>query len=140
MVIGIGNPFRSDDAAGWVIAEQLAGRRRDAVLQHNGDPASLMALWRGSDQVILVDAVQSGAPVGTISRLDVSDTELPAHWIRSTHAMGVREAIELARLFGTLPPTVIVYGIEVEDVSIGSELSAEVAVAIEQVVEELAHA
>ena len=140
IVIGIGNVFRSDDAAGWIIAERLDGRRSDTVLRHNGEPTSLMALWKGCDQVILIDAVRSGAPAGTVTRLDVSEVALPPNWVTSTHSMGVREAIELARLFGSLPESVIVYGIEADTVEIGDELSNEVAAAIDQLVEELAHA
>jgi len=140
IVIGIGNAFRSDDAAGWIIAERLIGRRQDTVLRHSGEPTSLMSLWKGYEHVIIVDAVRSGAPAGTVVRVDASATPLPPNWVASTHSMGIREAIELARLFGSLPKTVIVYGIEVDTVAIGEELSDEVALAIDQLVEELAHA
>ena len=140
IVIGIGNVFRSDDAAGWIVAERLDGRRHDTVLRHDGEPTSLMALWKGCDQVILIDAVQSGAKAGTVTRLDVSDTALPTNWVTSTHSMGVREAIELARLFGSLPERVLVYGVEAATVEIGNEVSDEVSAAIDHLVEELAHA
>ena len=140
IVIGIGNAFRSDDAAGWIIAERLVGRRRDIVLRHTGEPTSLMSLWKGCDEVILIDAVHSGAAAGTIVRLDASDTALPANWVTSTHSMGLREAIELARLFGSLPSRVIVYGIEADRLEMGEDVSSPVAEAIDRLVEELAHA
>jgi len=127
--IGVGNPFRSDDGAGRAVARRL----RDEipadvrVLEETGDGAELLEAWEGADRVILVDAVQSGAPPGTIHRFDARAEKLPSWFSRSsTHAFGVAEAIELARTMGDLPPSLIVYGIEGLDFSAGTELSPEV--------------
>jgi hydrogenase maturation protease len=81
---------------------------------------------------VLVDAIRSGAPVGTIHRVDASEHPLPAPpWgSSSTHAIGVAEAIELARALGRLPAQVIVYGIEGSHFDAGVGLSKEVQAAI----------
>ena len=53
---------------------------------------------------MLVDAVASGAPPGTLHRFDASEDAVPARTFRSsTHAIGIAEAIELARALGRLP-------------------------------------
>jgi len=127
--IGVGNPFRSDDGAGRAVVRRL---RKEIpadirVLEETGDGAELLEAWEGTDRVILVDAVQSGAPPGTIHRFDARAEKLPSWFSRSsTHAFGVAEAIELARTMGDLPPCLIVYGIEGLDFSAGTELSPEV--------------
>jgi hydrogenase maturation protease len=77
--------------------------------------------------VLLVDAVQSGAPPGTIHRFDVQTEKLPTWFSRSsTHSFGVAQAIELAAMMGETPSQLIVYGIEGLDFSAGTELSPDV--------------
>lgn len=128
--IGVGNPFRGDDGVGRVVVERLRGEipRWVTLLEETGDGAELLDVWNDADCVILVDAVQSGAPPGTIHRLDARTEKLPGWFSHSsTHTFGVAEAIELARTMGELPAELIVYGIEGLDFSAGTELSPEVA-------------
>jgi len=128
--IGVGNPFRSDDGAGRAVVRRLRGAIPSGVkvLEETGDGAELLEAWEGADCVILVDAVQSGAPTGTIHRLDARLEKLPVWFSHSsTHAFGVAEAIELARTMGELPERLVVYGIEGLDFSAGTDLSPEVA-------------
>ena len=131
VVIGVGNRARRDDAAGLVAAEQLAGRL------HEGDATGLLDAWEGADLAIVIDAVRSGADPGTIHRLDASAAPLPARLrtSTSTHAIGVGEAIELARALGRLPRRVLVLGIEGRRFEAGVGLSREVAAAVDRVVE-----
>jgi hydrogenase maturation protease len=91
---------------------------------------------------VLVDAVQSGAQPGTVHRVDASERPLPQELrgSTSTHALGLGEAIELARALERLPRLVLVYGVEGARFDAGAELSAEVRVAVERVVDELAAA
>jgi hydrogenase maturation protease len=84
--------------------------------------------------VIVVDAVASGAPAGTVHRLDPVGDPLPAEFARgSTHAFGLAETIELARTLDRLPPRITVYGIEGTDFRAGDELSAPVRAAVDAV-------
>ncbi|MGB7438443.1 MAG: hydrogenase maturation protease [Candidatus Acidiferrum sp.] len=133
ILIGVGNPFRSDDGAGRIVLAHLRGRIPTAVevLEETGDGAELLDNWKDADSVIVVDAVQSGAPPGTIHVWDARTEKLPGWFSHSsTHAFGVAEAIELARTMGDLPQRLIVYGIEGLDFSAGTELSPEVAQAV----------
>jgi len=128
--IGVGNPFRSDDGVGRIVARRLREEVPSGVKiqEESGDGTELLEAWKGADCVILVDAVQSGAPPGTIHRIDARTETLPTWFSHSsTHAFGVAEAIELARAMGDLPARLIVYGIEGLDFSAGTELSPDVA-------------
>jgi hydrogenase maturation protease len=138
MVIGVGNAYRSDDAAGLHVARLLRERGVEA-LAYEGEPVTLLDTFAGRDAVVLVDAVRSGAAAGTVHRADASERPLPTELggVPSTHLLGVGEAIELARTLGRLPASVVVYGIEGESFEAGSELSPAVAAAVEQVVAEL---
>jgi hydrogenase maturation protease len=129
VVVGVGNPYRRDDAAGLVVAQRL---RQEApshvtVIELEGEPTALLEAWRSAHTVVLIDAVFSGAEAGTIYRLDARAGAIPQELFRySTHAVSVAEAIELARALGQLPPRLVVYGIEGKDFSAGVGLSPEV--------------
>lgn len=131
-VIGIGNDFRRDDAVGLVVARCLkALAPKDwEVCEASGEGTQLMELWKDSEAVILIDALNSGNTPGGIRRFEAHAETLPAQSFRySTHAFSLGEAIELARALGQLPPRVIVFGIEGRDFSAGEGLSPEVEAA-----------
>jgi hydrogenase maturation protease len=129
MVIGVGTRWAGDDAAGLAVARRVGGRELE------GDPTSLLDTWAEANHVVVVDAAASGAPPGTIRRFDAHNGPLPARLMRSsTHALGVPEAIELARALGRLPARLEVFAIEGAGFTAGAELSP----AVEQAVGELA--
>jgi hydrogenase maturation protease len=137
-IVCVGNPWRGDDAVGLDVARRLAGTLPDGVelAEREGEPTGLIDAWEGADRVWLVDAVSSGAPAGTIHRLDASEHELPVQLFRgSTHHVGLAEAVELARALGRLPARTVVYGIEGASFEVGGELTPAVAGAAERAAE-----
>src|SRR5262249_55198419 len=87
--------------------------------------------WRGSETVIIIDAVMSGAAPGTIHRFDANIRRIPKGALRcSTHAFGVAEAIELSRALGEIPRSLTVCGIEGKNFAAGVGLSPEVEKAV----------
>jgi hydrogenase maturation protease len=136
LVIGIGNEYAGDDAAGLLVARKLTEKAGGElrILEHRGEGASLIEAWKGATSVIVIDAVRSGAEPGKTYRFDVSRARLPAEPFRgSTHAFGLYEAVELARSLDQLPPRLIVYGIEGRDFTAGVNVSPAVARAIGEV-------
>jgi hydrogenase maturation protease len=132
MVIGIGNAWRRDDAAGLAVARQLRGALDGVdVLEREGEPAGLMDTWQVAERLWLVDAVSSGAEPGTVYRVDVTQNELPPELFRaSTHHLGLAEAVELARALDRLPSHVVFYGIEGGSFEAGEGLSPPVEAAV----------
>jgi len=138
LVIGLGNEYRSDDAVGHAIARQLKASEANGVeiKEESGECGALMDTWNDADYVILIDAVESGAPPGTIQRFDANAHGIPSEFFHcSTHGFGVSESIELARAIGRLPTHLIVYGIEGKTFASGTTLSPEVRAAAEEVVQ-----
>ena len=136
----MGNPWRSDDAVGLHVARRLRAEVPGAVevLEREGEPAGLFESWEGADALVVVDAVSSGSPPGSVHRFDASDEPLPVELFgASTHALGLGEAVELARALGRLPRRVVVYGIEGASFEAGEELSPAVEAAIDRVVAEI---
>ncbi len=140
LLIGVGNPWRRDDGVGPLVAGRLAamGLPEVTVTEASGEGAALIEAMAAAEQVWLVDAVASGAPAGTVHRIDAGAAAVPRGFFNySTHAFSVAEAIELARALGQLPAACVLYGIEGEDFSSGHGLTAPVAAAAETVVAEL---
>ena len=132
LIIGCGNRQRGDDAAGILVAEQLASRGIPTETC-SGEASELMELWADAEEVIVIDAVVTGAAVGTVHVWD-SRSPLPHCKVSgSTHGFGVAEAVELSRALGTLPGRLRIYGIEGKRFEIGGKLSPEVKRAIEEV-------
>ena len=139
LVIGIGNAWRSDDAAGLVVARRLAALAPALrVAEREGEPVDLIDTWADQDEVILVDAVESGARPGTIHRIDAAERGLADAPPRgSTHALSVAEAIDLGRVLGRLPRRLLVFGIEGRSFAAGGCLSPDVERAAECLAQEL---
>ena len=136
LVVGFGNVFRRDDGAGHLVIERLDSDH--AVAARDG-AVEIVDQLADHDEVVLVDAVKSGAPAGTIHRFH-DGTVYPRSWGGSSHSMGLVEVVELARTLGTLPGRVSVIGIEVDDTGEGLGLTLPVEAAVDAVVEELSRA
>lgn len=137
LIIGVGNTFRNDDSVGRQAA--LALRDYDlpgaTILEASGEGATLMELWQDATEVILIDATCTGQPPGTISCIDPRQTTIPAGFFHySSHSFGVAEAIALAQSLGTLPPRLLIYGIEGSDFGSGQQLSPPVERAMQTVI------
>lgn len=135
LVIGVGNADRGDDAVGLLVARRLSTLCSAAVriVEHSGEPTSLLAYLGDAECAILVDACMSGGPPGTINRFDVAAAALPqVEFGCSTHGMGLAEAVELARVLGRFPRCCVVYAINGRSFEIGAALSPQVASAAEE--------
>lgn len=139
-LIGVGNRFRHDDAAGLEVAAQLRAARPPGcrILEEQGEPVSLIEGFALVKEALVVDAVSSGAEPGTLHRFDATAEPLPVELFRSsTHALGVADAVELARELNRLPPRLAVYGIEGESFETGEGLSPAVRATVDSLVAEL---
>jgi hydrogenase maturation protease len=139
-IIGLGNGMRGDDAVGLMAARRSRQELGDRVEVIEAEMAGvdLIDLMKGASVVILIDAVRSGKACGSVHRLDASVSPISGQvFPRSSHAIGVSEAIELARAMDVLPTTVIVYGVEVGNTEIGQPLSTPMGEALDQVVKQI---
>jgi hydrogenase maturation protease len=122
------------------VARRLRGRLPDtvSVLEHEGEPVSLVDAWSGAEGTVVIDAVSSGAAPGTIHRLDGRRERLPAELFPgSTHTFSLAEAVEIGRALERLPGRLLVIGIEGKSFAAGLGLSPEVERAVGELVAEL---
>ena len=137
MIIGIGNEYRHDDGVGIAVARAVRTGVPGGVtvFERGGEGTDLIATWSDADLAIVIDAVSSGEPAGTIHwyQVDAASADaLPtAEIFRGTsHQIGLGEGIALAKLLGMLPKKMIVYGIEGETYGDGVALSPAVQRAV----------
>lgn len=138
VVAGIGNLLRGDDGVGPLIAHRLQDVLPQSVMILVGldDPLELIELWDGAEMAIVVDAVVSGAPPGTVHVLDDVD-DLPAMFHRlSTHLFSVAQVIELGRVMDRTARKIVVIGIEAGSMDPGQvTLSPAVSAAVGEVIQ-----
>lgn len=130
----LGSPFRGDDAVGPIAAERLR-RAGVTVLDCADEPTRLLGEWQGLDTLVVVDAVCTGAPAGTLHHVDAGEGPLPGDLrLASTHAVGVGEALELGRALGRAPRRVVLLGVEGAAFGMGDEMTPAVSSALDGLV------
>jgi len=142
-VLGFGNEYRSDDGVGIAVVRALGPHLPPSAAAVATEPHAidLFERWKDADLVIVVDAVSSGSPPGTIHRFEAQGQPVPAVFARcSTHAYSIAEMIELARALGTMPPRLLVLGIEGESFQHGVGLSPAVARAATEAIQTILRA
>jgi hydrogenase maturation protease len=140
VIIGLGQSFRGDDAAGleavrrWQAEHPSTSVRVEVV----GLPGlQLLELLKGARAAIIVDAVQSGAPPGAIHLLHDAEIAPFTAGSDSAHGWGVAETLALGRQLSAeeLPAQITLIGIEMAQAALGQPLSPAVTAALPRAVE-----
>lgn len=138
VVIGVGNPFRRDDGVGPAVLDALRARTDVPhcvrLLDSDGEPVRTILAWDGAQTAVVIDAVRTGAPPGTVHQLD-PDALPDGGRVGGSHALGPGESVLLGRATGRIPDRIVLIGVEVEDTAMGTGLTDAVAAAVGQVVD-----
>jgi hydrogenase maturation protease len=113
VVIGVGNEFRRDDAAGPAVVTSLRGRVPPGVelVLTDGEPTRLIEAWTGAALAVVVDAVRADPPrpgrVRSARPPSVTWTTREPSRRSAAGAMSAGPAAPASRRAGAAPP---VYG------------------------------
>ena len=137
-VLGLGNLMRTDDAVGMLATERL---RRDfrlppevAIVEGGTLGLDLLYPLEGVTHLLALDAVETGAPPGTLLRFeDDAIRGLPI--AKSVHLLGFADLLDAMRLIGSAPRKIVVLGVQPEIVGWGTALSKAAAAALPRLVE-----
>jgi len=127
LVLGVGNKLMSDEGVGVHAVEQLVAEhtlpKEVQVLDGGTLGLDLLYYLEGIDNLLLVDAVETGKAAGTMIRL--AGEEVPAFMsIKiSPHQIGVPDMLAAARLKDLYPRQIVLWGIQPELITIGLALS-----------------
>jgi hydrogenase maturation protease len=143
LIIGLGNPIVSDDSVGLRVAarlrEILADREDVDVTEDCWGGLRLMERMIGYDRAIVIDAISTGAPPGTIHHL--TTTSISTQKSASAHDVNLPTALAFGRRAGAHLPAdddVRLIGIEAEDlINFGDTCTPAVAAAIPSAVREV---
>ena len=135
IVIGVGNPVRTDDSVGLRVARVL--RRRGAeTIELCAGGLRLMEAMAGYDRAVVIDAIEGGGPPGSIRRFG-EKTLPPMRNADSTHDGSLPAALALGRAAGLrIPDDIRIWAVEAGDVeTFGEELTPPVEAAAGAVAE-----
>lgn len=126
LILGLGNPLVSDDSVGLRVAARLkdllAGREDVEVDEDYWGGLRLMERMAGYDRAIVVDAICTGAPPGTIHRL--MPGSIPTQRSASAHDVNLPTALAFGRQHDVPLPEdehILLVGVEAEDILTFSE-------------------
>lgn len=137
IVVGIGNPYRGDDGAGFAVIDGLEKSLSSSVklLKLRGDIAELIDIFANYQTVYLVDACRSNEEQEDWRRLDVQKESIKDENPQtSTHGFGITQAISLAKNLDKLPDKLILYAINGNQYSISDVISPSVYASVNSVI------
>lgn len=138
IVLGLGNILHRDDGAGAQVITRLRSDRRvpaDVSLVEGGTLGlELLPYVWDCDRLIVIDAVDVGAPPGTLIRMVGEEINcLPGN--SSVHQLGVSDLLVALRMLAERQPELVLLGVQPENTDWSSELSSSVAPTIGPLVE-----
>jgi len=132
LVLGLGNILLGDEGVGVRVVERLLEQYDfpEGVRVMDGGTLGLDLLPYVEDasRLLVVDAVQARKPPGTLVRM-VGD-EIPVFLDASKvspHQEGLQDLLAVAMLKGYMPGEVVFWGVQVESLGVGLDLSEAVA-------------
>lgn len=133
VVVGIGNRWRGDDAAGPALIDRLSGRISARCLDAGDAPERhLGAAADSASTILLIDAVDFGGAPGQVAVF--AEPDLPDRF-GTTHDVPLRALMSyLRRQSGA---TVLLLGIQPEHTAFGAPMSGEVRASVELVAQML---
>jgi hydrogenase maturation protease len=143
LIIGLGNPLLRDDSVGLRVVQMLREISADhpniVITEDYWGGLRLMEQMVGYDHAIIIDAICTGAPPGTIHLLSPED--IPTQRSASAHDVNLPTALELGRQAGAHLPSlknINLVGIEAADVqTFDEDLSPEVEAALPEAVNQV---
>ena len=149
LILGLGNPILSDDGVGIRVAEELKDRLNQpevTVMEVSVAGLDFLDLLAGYDRAFIIDAIQTReGKAGQIYRLEPEAFDATRH-TTTPHNVSFTTALELGNRLGlALPQQIVIFAIEVEDVSSFSEectpeVMAAIPTCVRMVIQELSKA
>jgi hydrogenase maturation protease len=140
IVLGVGNTLLRDEGVGVKVVEELQSRYsfpENVRLVDGGTQGLwLMSTLQEADCLIVVDAILNRGEPGTLYRLERDDLPKGLRAKQSAHDSDLVEALNLCTLLESGPKSVVVVGVEPENIQpFGLELTDTVAAKVNELAE-----
>ncbi len=134
LVVGVGNVLLRDEGVGLHVLAELARRYRfgphTELLDGGTSGIELLRHVTGRELCLFIDAMQSGAPPGTVTVFRDQQVGARLSSRISPHQLGLSDLLAAALLTGETPKRVVLVGIEPAVLDPGVDLSPPVARAV----------
>ena len=145
LVLGIGNVLLTDEGIGVRALNELERRYTfpENVELLDGGTAGIELLRhiRNRDYLIIIDAMKFHQEPGTVTRVEGNDVPAAFRTRLSPHQLGLSDLLAAAMLTDELPPNLVLFGVEPENLDIGLDLTDTVEASVEKltgaIIEEL---
>ena len=141
LILGVGNLLMSDEGLGVHVIKQLV---RDyqlpeqvQVLDGGTLGMDLLYYLEGTENLLLVDAVETGKAPGTMVRLEGDQVPAFLSIKISPHQLGVPDMLAAAKLKDVYPQRIVLWGVQPELLEIGLDLSPTVASKVKPIIESI---
>lgn len=139
LVLGLGNVLCTDDGAGVEALHRLVLEYEmpRGVLALDGGTLglSLLPYIEVAERVLLIDAIATGDPPGTLVRIEGDDVAPAVAERLSPHQIGVADLLGCALYINRYPSLMILHGIVPQSIKLGVGCSPPVAAGIGTLVE-----
>ncbi len=120
LLVGIGNILLTDDGVGVHVIRELEARKRtgeisEATALRDGGTIGLALLseFDGTGSLVVIDAIEMGAPPGTVRVFQGSDMDVQLRGKKGTaHEVALADLMAAARLLGSAPERRALVGIQ----------------------------
>lgn len=139
LILGVGNLLLTDEGIGIHAVRKLLemeGLPEDLEIVDGGTAGlNLLYYLEGVDRLVIIDAVETGGPPGTLVRL--AGDKIPAYMALkiSPHEITLPDFLAAARLRDLYPKEVIVWGMQPQSLDVGVELSPPLAAMLDSLVD-----
>ncbi len=128
----------SDDGIGVRVVQLLAERYRYpagvTILDGGTLGLDLLPRLEGVERLLVVDAVETGQPAGTLVRMAGEEVPVVLETKVSPHQMGLKDLLAVAMLQGFAPREMVLWGVQPALIELGTDLSEAVAARLETLV------
>ena len=142
LILGVGNLLMSDEGVGVHVIQRLVADYQlpEDVQVLDGGTLGMDLLYylEGTENLLLIDAVQARKEPGTLVRLE--GDEVPAFMsIKiSPHQLGIPDMLAAAKLKGNCyPQRIVLWGVQPERMEIGLDLSPKVESRVDTIIENI---
>ncbi len=136
LVLGIGNVLLTDEGIGVRALNELERRYTfpENVELLDGGTAGIELLRhiRNRDYLIIIDAMKFNQEPGTVTRVEGLDVPAAFRTRISPHQLGLSDLLAAAMLTDELPPNLVLFGVEPENLDIGLDLTDTVEASVEK--------
>jgi len=141
LILGLGNVLCGDDGLGVAAVELLRRQyrvpERVRVVDGGTLGLALLSQFAPTDDAILVDAVQTDDPPGSLVRLEGDEVGPAVRSRLSCHQVGVADLLEALRWLGSYPRRVILVGLVPETLEVRVARSATIEQRLPRLVERI---